>query len=225
MKTNPEQPDPTTEVPSNPTTDAPTDALTDALEAQIDALLAEEAKAQPVPAELEDKVIALTDPQLLALMDEALAPDEAPAQLVEKIITATQSATQPDTHRQAPIEQPAVIARIGSSNWRYAAAAAIVLAAGAGLWWAGTHSTAPDNEITDNRDEPRTIAQLIEDIHNTDNQPLFETATDAIEANLQAVADRMDGYAIDRETIWSDMDDYEQFLADFEDTDRTTPAT
>ena len=55
---------------------------------------------------------------------------------------------------------------------------------------------------------------------------MFEESTIEVQAQLQSVSDRIDSYAIDSETIWSDMDDYEQFLSELETTpDDATPAT
>ena len=41
----------------------------------IDASLLDAALAEPTPAELEAKILALTDPSMVSLLDAALAPE------------------------------------------------------------------------------------------------------------------------------------------------------
>ncbi len=197
----------------------------DPIDEQLDALLAEEAaRAQQTPSELEAKVLALTEPAFLSLLDEALAPESVPApdQLAEKIIAAT----TPEHATHAVREQPAVIERIGPSPWRYAAAAAVVLAAGAGLWWAGQPGT---NDGGDGGTEmAKTLNNITDELvfpDYTTDEPMFADVTEQIDAAFNNVSQRIDGYAIDRDTIWSDMDDYEAFLSDFEAAGEGTPAT
>ncbi|MFN3165454.1 MAG: hypothetical protein ACE37H_00150 [Phycisphaeraceae bacterium] len=189
--------------------DGQADAL---LEAQLDALLAEEAElSRQTPAQLEAKVLALTDPRMQSLLDEALAPPEAPASLAERIVAAT----SPGAVARPRVEPSprAVLARIGPAGGRYAAAAAIVLAAGVGMWWLGQR-TEPVGEVART---PTPSAQPLEELFvAAQADPLFDDATDRVQTQIQAVAERIDGYAIDRESIWSDMDEYEQFLSDLE---------
>lgn len=177
--------------------DRPNDPELDAIEA----LLEEEAACNPTPTDLESKVLALTDPRLLSLLDEALAPQAEPDQLAERIIAAT-SPKQRDTTDEP---QRAVLGRIDPAGWRYAAAAAIVLATGIGLWWSGQHA-AVDRA-------PNPIAELIPDWDEQDEtQPLFVDATGSLDSALDAVAEHLDDYAGRDDSIWSDMDGYEDFL-------------
>lgn len=196
----------------------PTD---DSIDAQLDALLAEEgADAQIAPEELEAKVLALTDPQMLALLDEAMAPEPAPARLADNILAAT----MPGARRETEAERTGVLARIDPMTWRYAAAAAIVLAAGVGLWWSGQSTDVGNPEIADNNNG---VESLPEDfVDQARPEILFASATEQVEAKLTDVSDRLNDYKTDRQDIWSDMDGYEQFLADFETEDPATiPAT
>ena len=200
---------------------------TDPIDEQLDALLAEEAaRAQQTPSELEAKVLALTEPSLLSLLDEALAPESeaAPDGLAEKIIAAT----TPGAAAHAEHEQPAVIGRIGPSPWRYAAAAAVVLVAGVGLWWAGqpgTNDGGGDGTEMVNNPNNNPAVDVVDLLDYTADEPMFADVTEPIGAALNNVSQRIDGYAIDRETIWSDMDDYEAFLSDLEAAGEGTPAT
>jgi len=182
------------------------------LDAQLDALLAEDAeRSRRAPAELEAKVLALTDARVLSLLDEALAPGEAPASLTDRIVAATSPVAS--TARRAEPAPRGVLARIGPTGWRYAAAAAVVLAAGLGMWWLG--QTAEPNNPLARVAEPG--GQTPDDFFASDEaQPLFDDATQDVQTKIQAVAERIDGYAIDRDSIWSDMDEYEQFVSELE---------
>lgn len=181
-------------------------------------LLDEALGVHHTPEQLEAKVLAMTDPQFIGLLDEALAP-QAPVGLAQKIIAAT----GPGQANSTKDAQPAVIARIGFSSWRYAAAAAIVLAAGVGLWWAGQGPDTPEQPIAGNT-ENIDPAQWTEVEQFAASDELFEQATQSVEATIQSVTDTLDGVTIDRDAIWSDLDAYEQFLTDIE-VDSITPAT
>lgn len=180
---------------------------TDPFDAELQALLAEDAAdARQAPAELEAKVLALTDPHLVSLLDEALAPEHVPAGLSERILAATLAGQR---------SQPTVLARIGLGTWRYAAAAAIALAGTVGLWWVSQQgdTTNPNPEVA--AINPDHAADIVLPEYVT-SSPIFTDSTASVEAKLQNVSDRIDSYAIDSDAIWSDMDGYEQFLSDFE---------
>lgn len=198
----------------NPTPDPEqTDPTPEPFDAELAALLADDADhARQAPPRLEAKVMALTDPAILSLLDEALAPAPAPHQLSDKIIAATlQGAAQ-----QHIAPRGAVIGRIGPSTWRYAAAAAIVLAACAGLWWAGQQGDPANNDgMTVKPDTPQT-PDLSEDYFALSTTPFDDEASE-IEAAIEVVSERIDGYTtINRDTLWSDIDGYEQFVSTFE---------
>ena len=127
------------------------------LDAELDALLADEAIAsRQTPEQLEAKVLALTDPRLLSLLDEALAPEQVPAQLADRIVAAT----MPGALASVGTPHRAVLARIEPSTWRYAAAAAIVLAAGAGLWWLGQQTQTHDRIAEEDAFDSSTLSDL-----------------------------------------------------------------
>lgn len=198
---NPAQPDPSI-----------TPEINDELDAELLALLAEDAQQTRIsPQALEAKILALTDPQMLSLLDEALAPEQAPDQLSERIIAATMPNALASKN---DVPERAVLARIEPTTWRYAAAAAVVLAAGVGMWWLGQSGNTTD-KLAENPDEQTPLGQLFAQAE-AENEPLFDDATEAVQAKIQTVSERIDNYAIDRDAIWSDMDGYEQFLADLE---------
>ena len=122
----------------------------------IDEALLDEALAEETPAELEAKILALTDPQMLSLLDEAMAPEigqQSNEQLNDRILAATQQHMRPGS---VPIKQPAhsggVLARIGPSTFRYAAAAAIALAIGLGVYFVNQDPTDTDNTLVQTPD-------------------------------------------------------------------------
>lgn len=208
------KPDPQT----NPITP---ESLERALESAFQPGLLDEALAEPTSESLEQKILALTDPQTLSLLDEALRV-EAPDRLNEKVLEKLLAASAPDARRVAE-SAPPVLARIAPATrpatWRYAAAAAIVLAAGLGLWY-GSASVSPTASPTDNlanRDTPAAPQTARLDQLTFEQEPaLFTDATGRVETELRALSDTLDADNIDRDTIWSDMDAYEQFLSDIE---------
>ncbi len=184
----------------------------------IDETLLDEALREPTPAELEAKILELTDPQMLSLLDEALAPDEASDALTQRILAATtgQPAQTPDA--------PAVVARIGPSTLRYAAAAAIALAAGLGVYFISQGPDAADNTIADNTDTPSSIeddATSAESDWLTEEQFIvqadyFSSDTDPIAEAIDSDADSLDDAAITRESLWAELDAFEVFFDEFE---------
>ena len=185
----------------------------------IDEALLDEALAQPTPAELEAKILELTDPQMLSLLDEALAPDQASDALTQRILAATTG--------QTPTVSPAVVARIGPSVFRYAAAAAIVLAVGLGVYFINQGPDDTNPSVADNNDTPGNVddpsdTTATDDIDWLTNEQfattdsLFEATTGWIEAELDDAASSLDTATITRDTLWSELDAYEQFLDEFE---------
>lgn len=140
----------------NPTPETPPGTNDPALEAAIREALA----ADHSPAELEQRIFALTDPSFNALLNEALAVDELPAGLTGKILAATSPAQAPVSAQAKP-----VLARIGFPVMRYAAAAAVVFAAGLGIYVASQsqQATDPSNTLADNTPDP-----------STDTEPSFD---------------------------------------------------
>ena len=195
----------------------------------IDESLLDQALAEQAPDELEAKILALTDPQMLALLDEAMAP-EPNEQLNDRILAATSAYTSPrlagSAARRAGIDSPPnVLARIGPMRLRYAAAAAILLAIGMGTWLA---NQAPDeagpsiSDATGATDvEPDGIAEeglpdWVSDERYASNDDYFQSATSPLEQALKDVTDSLDGVSISRDTLWAELDAYEQFLDDVE---------
>lgn len=202
------------------------ESLVHAIENAFGPGLLDEALAEPSNQTLEQQVLALTDPQTLSLLDEALRV-EAPDRLNEKILDKTLeqtleqalTAAAPDGRRGGTLDAPPVLARIRpATTWRYAAAAAITLAAGVGLWFANT-PVSPTNSSSDNlANRDNTTAgdtERLDEITFEQETALFTEATDRFETETRALSETLDT-RIDRDTIWSDMDAYEQFLSDIE---------
>lgn len=191
-----------------------------------ESLLDEALQPEPTPADLRDKILALTDPEMLTLLDEALRPDSATdtTQLNQRILAATQHAMRPGSVVLAPASAAqsadGVLARIGHWSFRYAAAAAIAMALGLGLWF--NHQTnQPTDPVAQIGDTPATVEDpsypdwLSQEAYAS-TQGLFESATSPLEQTLGDVADRLEEIAISRDTLWAELDAYEQFLNDFE---------
>ncbi|MEM1353714.1 MAG: hypothetical protein AAGC44_10160 [Planctomycetota bacterium] len=183
----------------NPHEPAPTDPPDDPAIAELvgDALAADAS-----PADLEARVLALTDPSLNALLDEVLVADELPAGLHDRVLAATRGALEEaDT-------TPPVLARIGLPALRYAAAAAVIAAAGLGVYVAtqsqpGTPSdrsvvVAPDPTGSDQENDYPDFAEV-------DLEGSF-----AIDDEIEQLDSRITG--ID-EGLWSgEIDDFEAQL-------------
>lgn len=185
----------------------------------IDASLLDAALAEPTPAELEAKILALTDPSMVSLLDAALAPEPASDELTQRILAATSPVSQ---------EAPTVLARIGPATFRFAAAAAIAVAAGLGVWFvnqgpgdtdlmvAGAIETpdvaADDDNTTDDASDPDWLAQE----QYVSSAQYFGDETEQIEDVLNSVADGLDDATITRDTLWAEFDAYVAFLDDIE---------
>lgn len=113
----------------------------------LDAAVRDALAADHSPAELEQRILALTDPSFNVLLDEALALDELPAGLTDRVLAATSPTGAPVSAQASP-----VLARIGFPVMRYAAAAAVVFAAGLGIYVASQSQQAsgPDDSLADN---------------------------------------------------------------------------
>lgn len=220
-----------------PDTDNPLDSPTPLTEAALDAaFLAEldpsvlgEALREPGQESagkslhaLEQKIITLTDPQTLSLLDEALAPEADNDERCERILAATLAGPPANATADNP---PAIIGRIAPTPWRYAAAAVITLAACLGLWFATTTPPTRTTPITENK--TTDIDATDTDVDNADSldqtialvdeaAALFGAFSETIESDLQTLSDSLEDDAIGQDTIWSDMDAYEQFLADID---------
>lgn len=195
-------------------------------EQPFDETLLDEALAQSPPEQLEAKILELTDPRMLALLDEAMAP-EADDRLTQRILVATQGSMKPGT---VPIPPPAndtgVLARIGPSAFRYAAAAAIVLAAGLGVWFANQEPGRTDDApIAGAIETPgvQTPGGVTTDEATGDTtEPgwldgdQYAVSDSLFESDLEQASDTLDDITISRDTIWSELDAYEQFLSDIE---------
>ena len=187
----------------------------------IDEALLDEALAEPTPAELEAKILELTDPQMLSLLDEALAPEAVPDGLTQRILAATTAGL---SHVEAHDESPAVVARIGPSVFRYAAAAAIALAVGLGVYYInqgpeGTNSTIATSVVTPSGTVDDTNDDSLPDWMGDDqfaSTGYFDSATSPLEDVLEEAADSLEGVSITRDTLWAELDAYEQFLDDIE---------
>lgn len=195
MNLNPNQPDPTNE--------------------PIDETLLDEALAEPTPAELEAKILELTDPQMLSLLDEALAPEEASDALTQRILAATSPASA---------DELVVVARIGPSMLRYAAAAAIVLAVGLGVYFISQDPESAESTLAGNTDTPGTVEDDVQPDDTgwlTEEQfvaqaDYFSSATDPVAETLDSASDSLDNAAITRDTLWAELDAFEAFLDEFE---------
>jgi hypothetical protein len=183
----------------------------------IDEALLDEALREETPEELEQKILALTDPQMLSLLDEAMAA-EASDQLPQRILSATQQYMQPGTVRVAALAQDAgVLARIGPSTLRYAAAAAIVLSIGLGVYFLNQGPQGTDAPFAEGSNTPDATADDALPDWLTDDQfassdAYFQNATDV----LEDAAGSLEDVTITRDTLWAELDAYEQFLDDFE---------
>lgn len=187
-------------------------------EQAIDESLLNEALAEPTPAELEAKIIELTDPAMLSLLDEALAPEPASDALTQRILAATAGQVH-------AAQAPAVVARIGPSTFRYAAAAVILLAVGLGVWFTNQPEDSSDPTLAGVNDTPTTAPDDADDPSGADwldseqfasSDSFFEDTTELIEGTLEIASDSLNDVTISRDTIWSELDAYEQFLTDIE---------
>ena len=203
----------------------------------IDPTLLDEALAEPTSAELEAKIVALTDPQMLSLLDEAMSPEPADNHLTQRILFATQSSMTPGSvplvqepdqkQEQNPdMVQAGVLARIRPAMVRYAAAAGIALAVGLGLWFTSQPSADHDATIADQSavpsvanpgDEASLPEWLSNDQYTASTEAYFKkTTSPLLDDALEDAADSLDGVSISRDTLWAELDAYEQFLEDFE---------
>jgi|GEM_PF-2349504 len=189
------------------------------LNAGIDPLLLNEA-AQPefAPQDLEAKILCLTDPAMLSLLDAACAPEAAPQGLAQRILAATAGASA-----HADSAEPMVIARIGFgfATWRYAVAAGIVLAAGAGLWWVAQQGGEPQaprlaNVITTPSDDPTAETADAWTQSLSYGNGLFADATSPVQNTIETLSEDLRSGTLEVDSIWSDMDAYEQFLSETE---------
>lgn len=190
----------------------------------IDEALLDEALSEETPEELEAKILALTDPQMLSLLNEAMAP-EASDQLTDRILAATQSSMKPGTvPTAAPAHDTGALARIGPSTFRYAAAAAIALAAGLGFYFINPGPDSTDTSIAGNNDNPNVVEddatatepEWLTNEQFVSNDDYFESTTSPIEAVLEEAADSLEDVTITRDTLWAELDAYEQFLDNIE---------
>jgi len=193
-----------------------------------EALLNEALRSGPTPQDLEAKVLSLTDPRLLSLLDEALAPEAAPKQLADRIIAATMpGAIAQNTTTHTADAQPTVIGRIGFSTWRYAAAAVFAAAATAGIWWLTQQGGKPENGTDQplvEQSAPSTTPEWTGSEFAEVSETYFAEATLPVETALQNVSEDFDRFTSDSGAIWSDFDNYEQFLSEIETT-QNNPAT
>lgn len=189
-------------------------------DAAIDEALLDEALAEATPAELEAKILSLTDPQMLLLLDEALAPEPASDALTQRILAATGASGQPDNN----LGDVAVLARIGPSTLRYAAAAAIALAVGLGVWFTNQDTVDTDSSIVNNDssfdvvedDATNNEPAWLIDAQYADATDFFDNETAPISNVLDDLADNLDDASITRDTLWAELDAYEAFLDDIE---------
>eukprot|EP00752_Nemacystus_decipiens_P014520 g12929.t1 len=174
--------------------------------------------SEQTPAELEAKILELTDPQMLSLLDEALMPEQPSDALTQRILAATTG--QPaDTDAS-----PGMLARIGPTSLRYAAAAAIVLAVGLGVYFINQEQEASDNSIADNTDPidlmddeaPLEDADWLAQEQFVYEADYFSRETDPISDALDSASDSLDDAAITRDTLWAEFDAFEAFLDEFD---------
>ena len=186
--------------------------------------LLDEALAHETPEELEAKILALTDPKMLSLLNEAMAP-EANDQLSHRILSATRQHMQPGSVPIAGLaDESGVIARIGPMTFRYAAAAAIALAVGLGVYYinqgpedTGTSiAEAPDTPSVEDVVADTTLPDWLTDDQYAADDDYFEGTTSPLEEVLEDAADSLEDVTITRDTLWAELDAYEQFIDDFE---------
>lgn len=225
MNLNPNNPDNTNSPAPGTNEQAIEQAIDEALidEALLDDALLDEALGQATPADLEAKILSLTDPQMLWLLDEALAPEPACDDLTRRILAATGAAGRPANGIGA-IDGVGVLARIGPSTLRYASAAAIALAVGLGLWFANrdpvdTSSTFATKYNTPSVAEDHTAGDdpaWLSDEQYASSTNFFDNAIQSIESTLNGLTENIDDASITRDTLWAELDAYEQFLDDTE---------
>lgn len=202
----------------------------DPLDPRDEALL-EEALAEPTPAELDAKILALTDPQTVSLLDEALAPEALPQGLNERILAATMRQARgaprageafPDQRTDQRTGQRAVLARLGPTTLRYAAAAAIALAVGLGVWFANRDAAVTNDTLATAVQTPAPTSDPLLDDEDAATQWLdseFALADDLLGSGIDELTDSVDDLTISRDSIWSELEAYEQFLSDIESGD------
>lgn len=186
MNLNPTQPDPT-HLPEDP---AMAELVGDALAADAS------------PADLESRVLALTDPSLNALLDEVLGAEELPAGLTDRVLVAALSAAESSR------DQRPVLARIGFQALRYTAAAAVVVAAGLGIYVATQTQSVPPG------DKPIVKAPETAPSDEFNTYPEFAQVdidgSFAIDAEIEQLDSRISSI---NQGIWAgDIDDFEDQL-------------
>ena len=158
--------------------------------------------ADTSPTDLEARVLALTDPSLNALLDEALGAEELPAGLQGRVLAAALN------QAERSCEERPVLARIGFRVLRYTAAAAVIVAAGLGVYLATqSPSGDPTNpSVADNPGSgPADATQALPDFAQADFDGSF-----AIDAEIEQLDSRITSIS---EGAWAgDIDDFEQQL-------------
>lgn len=183
----------------------------------IDQALLEEALSEPMPAELQAKILELTDPHMLSLLDEVLAPEQPSDALKQRILATTPGQAQ-------HLDAPSVIARISPATFRYAAAAAIALAVGLGVYFVTQSPVDTQNTIAGKDplpDIPGAVADNTAFDWPTQEQyasedSIFDSATSNLELTLEDAFNSLDEDTITRETMWVELDAYVQFLDEVE---------
>jgi hypothetical protein len=192
----------------------PQDNPTPDPDVSIDEALLDEALAEPTPEALEAKILALTDPHTLSLLDEALAPEPASDALTQRILAATASM---GVETPPP---PAIAGRIGPATFRYAAAAAVALIACLSVYFVLQGPNPSDTTVAiDPSTAGDTAAEPVDwfaDEQLASADALFESETEPIEDALSDLSDSVEGVTINRDTLWAELDAYEDFLDEIE---------
>ena len=168
-------------------------------DAELDALLDEALAVGDVPADLQDRVLALTDPALNAQLDQALAPQAMPEGLQQRVM---QRVNETLDEQARP-----VLATIGRAPrvWvGYASAAAIVLATGLVFYFvAGSANPTTPNNIADVGPADEADESALEEALAFNDDTELDQRLSSLESRILSVSD---------EPIWGNDDDFQREL-------------
>ena len=169
-------------------------------DADLDALLDEALAVGDVPADLQDRVLALTDPAFNAQLDQALAPQAMPDGLQQRVM---QRVNETLDEQARP-----VLATIGRAPrvWvGYAAAAAIVLATGVSFYFVASNVTTPTNStVVDNNPIDTDTG-----INDFEDALAFADETE-MDQRLSSLESRI--LSVSGESIWGSDSDFQREL-------------
>ena len=168
-------------------------------DAHLDALLDEALAVGEVPADLQDRVLALTDPAFNAQLDQALAPQAMPEGLQQRVMQRVNETLDEQAHP--------VLATIGRAPrvWvGYASAAAVVLATGLVFYFvAGSANPTTPNNIADAGPADEADESALEEALAFNDDTELDQRLSSLESRILSVSD---------EPIWGNDDDFQSEL-------------